>query len=191
MKKILTLAVVALAGVLGANAENWYVGGNVGFWHESGNGSEASTNELYIQPEIGYNFNQTWAVGVGIGYDYKHYCGTKTSDNYFNFNPYARWSYFRTSNNLVQLFVDGTVGIGAGSRDVDVDGYKSHTAFTWEIGLRPGVAFNLTNKFSVVAHLGFLGYQGANNTAKAMGHHNMAGLRLSSNDLTLGFYYNF
>jgi hypothetical protein len=199
MKKILTLAVVAIASAFGVNAENWYVGGNFGIWHDSDSSVSlldnqavgTSSNAFYIQPEIGYNFNSQWAVGLGIGYEYKHYCGTKTSDNFFNFNPYARWSYFRTSNNLVQLFIDGTVGFGAGVRDVDVDGYDSHTACTWEVGFRPGVAFNLTDRFSIVAHLGFLGYQGANHTAEKMGKHNAGGLDLSTENLTLGFFFNF
>ena len=175
MKKILTLAVVAIASAFGVNAENWYVGGNLGFTHESSvycaqwdRNFEANT--LYIQPEIGYNFNSQWAVGLGIGYEYRHWNGSKTDLNMFNFNPYARWTYFRTSNNLVQLFVDGGVGIGAGAFDVDVNGYDSHTAVIWNVGFRPGVAFNLTDKFSVVAHLGFLGYQGANHTARDAGY---------------------
>lgn len=198
MKKIFTLAVIAVASVFGANAENWYVGGNLGFSHSSnealtvnGNTYGFEQNRLYIQPEIGYNFNKSWAVGLGIGYEYRHWNGSKVSLNMFDINPYARWSYFRTENNLVQLFVDGGFGFGAGSYDVDVDGYDAHTACIWNIGFRPGVAINLTDKFSVVAHLGFLGYEGANNTAKDAGYKDRGGLDLSTENLTLGFYFNF
>lgn len=189
MKKFLAIAVAAIATVFSASADNWYAGGNIGFWHESGEGKELSTNEFFIQPEVGYNINSQWAVGLGIGYDLKGFCNAKTTDHFFNFDPYARFSYFRTSNNLVQLFVDGTVGFGAGVRNHDGD--SSDTALKWHVGFRPGVAFNVTDRFSIVAHLGFLGYNGANDEAKAMGYRNEGGLKFTTNDLKLGFYFNF
>lgn len=107
----------------------------------------------------------------------------------FEFNPYARFTYFRTSNNLVQLFIDGGVGVGLGSVDYGDD--DSDTAVTWNVGFRPGVAFNFTDKFSVVAHVGFLGYQGANNAAFDAGYPRKGGISFDTRDLTLGFYYNF
>lgn len=187
MKKFLTLAVVALASVFGVQAEGLYLGGSLGYMHNSKD--HVSTNELTILPEIGYNFNDTWAVGTTVGYDYTHWCGRKTSLHLFEFNPYARFTYFRTENNLVQLFIDGGAGIGLGTYDNDGD--DSDTAVTWNIGFRPGVAFNFTSRFSVVAHVGFLGYEGANNAAYNGGKARRGGLMLDGNDLTLGFYYNF
>lgn len=187
MKKILTLALVAIASVFGANAEDIYVGGSLGFMHNDEKGT--MTNEFKILPEIGYNFNSRWAVGTTIGYDYIHMCGNDTDIHVFGLDPYARFTYFRTSNNLVQLFVDGGVGIGLGAVDYGDD--DSDTLVTWNIGFRPGVAFNFTDKFSVVAHIGFLGYQGANNTAYDAGIPRKGGISFDTNDLTLGFYYNF
>ncbi|MDE7180825.1 MAG: porin family protein [Muribaculaceae bacterium] len=188
MKKFFTLAVIAVASVFGASAGDGYIGGSIGFMHNEENDSPA-TNQFTILPEIGYNFNKTWAVGTTIGYTYTHFNGYDANLHLFEFNPYARWSFFRSSNNLVQLFVDGGAGIGLGS--FDVDGDDSHTAVTWNIGLRPGVAFNVTKNFSVVAHVGFLGYKGANNAAFDGGEPRQGGVFLNGNDLTLGFYYNF
>lgn len=192
MKKILTLAVVAIASVFGANAEGLYVGGSLGFEHNDQKvlGHRVMTNEFTILPEIGYNLNSRWAIGTTIGYDYTHWCGEETSLHMFEFNPYARFSYFRTSNNLVQLFVDGGAGIGLGSYDYGDDS-DSHTAVTWNVGFRPGVAFNFTDKFSMVAHIGFLGYQGANNAAYDGGKPRKGGISFDTRDLTLGFYFNF
>lgn len=200
MKKILSIALVAIAAIgcaVSANAEKWYVGGSIGFWHESGNrgsyepltASNADTNQFSIMPELGYNFNNRWAVGGTIGYMYKHWCGLDQDYNVFKLNPYARFTYFRTSNNLVQLFIDGQVGIGLGA--VDRKHQDTHTAVTYNIGLRPGIAINLTNRFSIVAHLGFVGYNGANNAAKDAGEKCSGGVNFDSNNLTLGFYYNF
>lgn len=188
MKKFFTLAVVAIASVFGASAGDGYVGGSLGYMHKDQSGT--TTNQFTILPELGYNINNQWAVGTTIGYDYKHWCGQSKSLHLFNFNPYARFTYFRTGNNLVQLFVDGGAGIGLGSYDYG-KGSDSHTAVTWNIGFRPGVAFNVTKQFSIVAHLGFVGYQGANNAAYAGGEPRKGGISFDTNDLTLGFYYNF
>lgn len=187
MKKILALAVVALASTLAANAGDGFIGGRLGFMHTET--SEVSTNQFSIMPEIGYNFNNKWAIGTTIGYDYTHWCGSDVDLHMFEFNPYARFSYFRTSNNLVQLFVDGGVGIGLGS--VNYDGDEIDTAVTWNIGFRPGIALNVTKNFSVVAHVGFIGYEGANNAAFSIGCERRGGISFDTNDLTLGFYYNF
>ncbi|MCM1369050.1 MAG: porin family protein [Candidatus Amulumruptor caecigallinarius] len=186
MKKIFTLAVVAIASVFAANAENWHVGGNIGYDHEAKNG--VTTNSFAIMPEIGYDLNSTWSIGTQIGYQYNHTCGVDASLNMFKFNPYVRWTFFKTDNDLVELFVDGGAGIGLGWYDHNDD---SHTAVTWNIGFRPGVKVNLTEKFSVVAHIGQLGYQGANNYAYWGGQPRKGGINLNSDDLTLGFFFNF
>lgn len=188
MKKFFTLAVVAIASVFGASAGDGYIGGSVGFMHSEEKGT--GTNEFTILPELGYNLNSKWAIGTTIGYQYKHWTGTDTSLNMFEFSPYARYSYYRSSNNAVQLFVDGGAGIGLGSFDYG-KGQDSHTAVTWNVGFRPGVSFNVTDNFSVVAHVGFLGYKGANNAAYDGGEKRQGGFFLNGNDLTLGFYLNF
>lgn len=188
MKKLLTLAVVAVATVFGASAGDGYIGGNIGFEHNEKKG-EAQTNSFTILPELGYNLNDNWAIGTTIGYTYKHLNGQDINNNLFQFNPYARYTYFRSDNNLVQLFVDGGAGIGLGWTEYDND--DSSTAVTWNVGLRPGVAFNFTKNFSVVAHVGFLGYKGANRAAYNAGYDRNGGVYLNGNDLTLGFYYNF
>lgn len=83
------MAVAAIA----AKADGLYVGGNVGFMHQDQQTEygKVSTNEFSIIPEIGYNFNKSWAIGTTIGYDYTHWNGTDTDLHMFEFNPYARW----------------------------------------------------------------------------------------------------
>lgn len=186
MKKIFAIAAIAAATVCGtANAEGLYVGGSLGYMHNEHKGTE--TNGFNILPEIGYNLNSKWAIGTTIGYEFLHVNGGYNS-NMFEFNPYARYTYFRTSNNLVQLFVDGGAGIGLGWTNVTGD---DHTSVIWNVGFRPGIALNFTEKFSMVAHVGFLGYKGANNAAYDAGYDRQGGIWFDNNDLTLGFYYNF
>lgn len=197
MKKIFAIAALAVASVFGtANAGNGYIGGSIGFMHESGNVSlfnqstRATINTFNILPELGYNFNDKWAIGTTIGYEYKHFNGFDTDSHMFEFNPYARFTFFRTSNNLVQLFVDGGAGIGLGSIDYGDDD-DAKTGIIWNVGFRPGVALNFTDSFSMVAHLGFLGYEGANRRAYNAGYNRKGGIMLDGNNVTLGFYYNF
>lgn len=187
------MAILAIAS-LSTSAEGLYLGGSLGYWHDSNdNNVGATTNSLTILPEIGYNFSEKWAVGGVVGYEYTHICNYGTSVNLFQFNPYARFTYFRTSNNLLSLFLDGTVGVGAGW--ASYDGYgdydDSDTACVWQVGIKPGIALNITDHFSLVAHVGLLGYQGTNDAAKAAGYSNQGGLLLNGNNLTFGFYYNF
>lgn len=55
-----------------------------------------------------------------------------------------------------------------------------------KIGLRPGIAVKLNDHFSFVAKYGFLGYRRNVNTSG-----DSFGLMLTSEDLSIGFHYNF
>ncbi len=187
MKRIILGALLSLAAITTpAMAGNWYVGGTVGFMHTSKD--DITTNEFSLQPEVGYNTSEKWSFGGQLGYLYRNYAGEDVNLNLFNIRPYARFTYFRTSNDLVQLFIDGTVGFGIGSTSVY---NESSTACTYEVGLKPGIALNVSDHFSIVAHLGFVGYHGANNNAKEGGEPEYGGVRFSSENLTIGLYYNF
>lgn len=180
MKKIFALAAMVVMS-LSAFAQNWYAGGEISWWR---NATENQT-DFSIVPEIGYNINEKWAVGTDIGYAYKYDNNVKT--NLFVFDPYARFTYAKAG--IVSFFCDGTVGIGLGKSKVG--DYKSDTATTYQIGFRPGIAVNVSKNVSLVAHIGFLGYRGANDAAKDAGYSDCGGIRLSGNDLSFGFYYNF
>ena len=158
-----------------------------GFWHESND--DLSLNTLTILPEVGYNLNSNWAIGASFGYQMKHLCGV-ASTHIFQISPYARYTYFRTSNNLVNLFLDGGVGIGLGWTSYK-NGDDSDTACIWNIGIKPGIALNFTERFSLVAHIGMVGYQGANDAALSGGYERQGGLLLNGTNLDLGFYVNF
>lgn len=179
MKKIFTLVVMAVMAV--AASAQLYVGGEVSAWRNDGD----HTTTASILPEIGYNLDEQWAVGTTIGWQHAHQSGI--NNNLVVFHPYARYTFFKSG--IVSIFCDGTAGFGAGK--TSWDGGHSDTAWTWQIGFRPGVAFKCSDRFSVVAHFGFLGYNGANDAAKEAGYADEWGLRFSGNDLSLGFYVNF
>lgn len=180
MKKFLTLA-IAFVATITASAEGWYAGGSVGF---NRNTTDNKT-EVIIMPEIGYNFTEKAAIGATVGYDHKYDNGDKL--DLFKVSPYLRYTFLKAG--IVNLFVDGGVDVGIGHSKALYGG--SGAAVVWGIGLKPGVSFNINEKFSLVAHIGFLGYQGANHKARNVGEPNRIGLGLDGNDLSLGFYYHF
>lgn len=186
MKKICLVAIMAVMAF--AAKAQLYVGGEIGVWRADGGDNNTARTTAAIMPEIGYNLNEKFAVGTTIGWEHSHVTGK--SYNMFGFNPYARYTFFKSG--IVSIFCDGAVGFGAGKTSYKDDNNKdSKTAVTWEIGLKPGVAFKCSDRFSVVAHLGMLGYQGANNAAKDGGAVDQWGLMFSGNNISLGFYYNF
>ena len=173
MKKFLLFALVLVSAV--AAKAQVYVGGELGFWH---NNDEPKTTQFTIMPEIGYNFNEKWAAGVEIGYQYNKAGDTKI--NTFAINPYARYTYFKSG--IVSLFVDGGVDFAV------LHNEESYTAFG--IGFKPGIALNVTENAGFVAHFGFIGYQDADDEISEFVDKGF-GLDLSSKNLSFGFFYNF
>ena len=103
MKKGLLLVVVMLA-TIAVKAQDIYVGGSLNVWRNS----TGNTTSFKIAPEIGYNFNETWALGAELAYGHEY--ANKVSMNSFDFAPYIRFSYYESG--IVRLFLDGTASIG-------------------------------------------------------------------------------
>lgn len=181
MKKLLILAAAALIGI-GANAQSdkWYAGGQVTFGKTTETVSGLKTTQVTVLPEVGYNITGDFSVGTKVGVQYRKTGGEEKT--VFQIDPYARYNYY--TNERVRLFVDGGVDLGIG---------RAHgsTAVQYGIGFRPGVSFAVSDNFSLVAHVGFLGYQGGNRPAKNNGAPENWGLDLNTNNLMFGFYYNF
>ncbi len=176
MKKIMmTLAAVCVAATMNAQV---YLGGSVGFQTTSHDGN--STSSLKILPEIGYNLDENWAVGITLGYAQdKSYSDVK--EKMFQISPYVRYTVAKLDK--VNIFVDGAVGY----LHYDNDGAKSNA---FEVGLKPGVSVNLNDKLSFVSHFGFLSYQYAKADTEGAKAYNTFGFDLSSN-VSFGLYYNF
>ena len=175
MKKIMmTLAAAFVAVSMSAQV---YVGGEVGVASQKNNG-DAETTYKFI-PEVGYNINDEWAVGVKVGY--QKGAANLMSDDFaydlaekFTVSPYARYTFL--SSDLLNVFVDG--GVDFASVKDDDDKY-------FNVGLRPGVALKLNDNLSFVSHFGFIGYKSHGSDF------NKVGVDLNGNELTFGLYFNF
>ena len=171
MKKGLLLVVVMLA-TIAVKAQDIYVGGSLNVWRNS----TGNTTSFKVAPEVGYNFNETWALGAEL--DYSHNYNGGLTNNSVLVAAYIRWSYCETG--AVRLFLDGTAALGF------VKVKDGDTTKAGQVGLRPGIAVKLNDHFSFIAKYGFLGYRRNINTLG-----DSFGLELTSEDLSIGFHYAF
>ncbi len=185
MKKIMmTLAAVAVAATMNAQV---YLGGSIGFESTSQDGN--SETFFSIMPEIGYNLNEDWAVGIVLGYGESRDKANKTTIDKvksFTISPYARYTFVKFDK--VNLFVDGVVSYTNIKQTNSLTNTDSKTNI-FSVGLKPGVAVNLNEKLSFVAHAGFLGYTNSK-TEDEKAINNVA-LGIDASSLSFGVFYNF
>jgi long-subunit fatty acid transport protein len=172
MKKfVFTLMAVCAALTISAQS-GWWAGGSVGYWHDKSD-ADVKTDQFVLSPEVGYDINSNWSLAMGVGIAY-----AKVEDNgsatAVTFDPYARYKFYKSGP--LTLFIDGGFGVAT----ADADG--------WEIGLKPGLSYNLSKKISAVAHVGFLGYKkGYYNGGDGEGF----GFNWDNTSVDFGIYYAF
>lgn len=155
-KQILSIAIVMACLIPGVNAQNrgdWWIGGSVGVdYTKVKNGNEVT--KFNILPEAGYAFSDRWAVGMSLGYVHDEYMSgaDKVKRDGFKINPFARWSFYRS--NFANLFLDG----GAGYTYID-NKFTDKETNAFEVGIRPGVMVNVSDRVSILGKFGFLGYE--------------------------------
>ena len=172
MKKFL-LALAIAAGSFAAADAQVFLGGRLGLMHNS----KSETTHVSVAPEVGYVLNNKWTVAADLSYDLQEKAGSGRDLNTFTFNPYAR--YTAASWGPVNLIFEGAVNLGWEK----VKGADAQ--FTWGVGVRPGLAVNVSPRVSLVTRMGFLGYRDSDVNGTVYGYD------LSSKDLSFGVYYNF
>lgn len=186
MKKIILAAFVAVAS-LTANAQVW-VGGELGLGTSKTTDDGTQTiksNYAIIIPEIGYKINDKFDVAVAIGLNHSDIQGAEKTRTYvsnsFKLNPYVRYSFCKAGN--FTFFVDG----GFAYENV-YENDEPNKQNNWEIAIKPGFSYSLSDKVSLVAHVGNLAYtfskQGDVKT-------NSFDLGVDGYGLTFGAYVNF
>ena len=193
MKKLILTALVAVAS-LAANAQVW-VGGEVGFsagkTTVDGEKFGAGANFNLI-PEIGYTINDKFDIALAIGLSHfngngDNYAGTEGFDVYaapladvnrnaFKINPYVRYKFAKTGD--FTFFVDG----GFSYTMIHYSG-DDNNGNQWGLGFKPGIAYNLSDKVSLVAHVGELSY---NFFKKDEVKNNEFNMGVSGNNISLG-----
>ena len=191
-------ALVAVAS-LSANAQVW-VGGEVGFsaGKTTNNGTKfGSGADFNLIPEIGYTLNDKFDIAVAIGIAHnngngKAYAGTEGYDVYvgalddvnrnaFTLNPYVRYKFANAGD--FTFFVDG----GFSYTMIHYSG-NDDNGNQWSLGFKPGIAYNISDKVSLVAHIGRLDY---NFFKQGDIKNNEFNMGVSGNNLTFGAYVSF
>lgn len=163
MKRLFfTLAIVASA-LICTNAQEpgqMWVGGTVGFW--SSKVKDADNQISYkVLPEFGYAINDNVGIGISIGgghthsnefLDFKNSTSGNQSTNYYRINPFLRYAFLKGS--MGSLFFDA--GVGYEHHKINGGGSKTHLL---DVGFKPGVALNVSDKVSLIGKFGFLGYE--------------------------------
>lgn len=185
MKKMFLILAVMMVS-LAAQAQEIYVGGGVSLWRNN----DIDETSFTITPEVGYELNEKWAIGLAVGFAHKAYDNDELdldwdgddhlTSNAFAFAPYARFSFFQ--NKVVRLFLD----MGFGFSTAKVKHFDSVNGF--EIGVKPGLAIKLDRHFSLVSKIGFAGYRD-DYCANFAG--NGFGVALDGEDISLGIEYKF
>ena len=152
-KALLVIALVFMA--LTAKAQ-LYVGGGIGF--------SAAGPQFGFYPEVGYNFNDNMAAGLPLGFAF----GNGMFD--FSIDPYFR--YYFADWGPARFFADANFKFL-------VESMQGQSATGWGIGIRPGIAFDINDRFSIVTHIVTLGY-----------YYNAFTFNLNTGS-TIGLYYNF
>ena len=191
-------ALVAVAS-LSANAQVW-VGGEVGFsaGKTTNNGTKLGAGaDFNLIPEIGYTLNDKFDIAVAIGIAHnngngKAYAGSEGYDAYgmvlddvnrnaFTLNPYVRYKFANAGD--FTFFVDG----GFSYTMIHYSG-NDDNANQWGLGFKPGIAYNISDKVSLVAHIGRLDY---NFFKQGDIKNNEFNMGVSGNALTFGAYVSF
>lgn len=171
MKKILLMAAFAVA-TLSANAQVW-IGGGLGFNTEKPKDHDAQT-VFTIAPQIGYNLDEQFSLGLELGLKMANEAAGDYTD--VTVAPFVRYTFAKAG--IASFFVDGGFGLASHK----VKGADAETV--WHVGLRPGIALNVSDHVSIISEMGWLGYQHRENW-------NRFSLNANQNALKLGVYYTF
>lgn len=145
MKKLLVLA-ISLAGFASAKAQEgseqtWLLQGNIMYTNSGSN-----TSNFQLNPQIGYQFDKNWTVGLDLGVGSEE----KVSSNY-KVGVFGRYAW--TLSPIFRTYLQAQVGFGR----VKPDGGGASTN-RFYIDLGPGIAVNLKNNFCLNFGFGVLGY---------------------------------
>ncbi|MBQ8050305.1 MAG: outer membrane beta-barrel protein [Bacteroidaceae bacterium] len=128
MKKL--MMILALVCSVNASAQ-WFVGGGTNFGYIKDN------FQFSFHPQAGYEFNDRWAVGFGLGF-------TLVNDIYGYAEPYVRFNCW----NNDKLFVD------VKARAEFIFGHGAEGA---QVGLSPSLRYKINDHWQVYGDAGLFG----------------------------------
>ena len=167
---LVTLSIFAFTSLTHAQL---YVGGSLGFNSTASSSTVGttttkgtSTSSLTLSPEVGYFLSESFAVGLGVSFNSNTTTtpittttSTVGNNSTFMINPYARYFFYKSGN--FSAFAEGSVGYGSMMSETTVGSNttKNPSTSIISVGIAPGIAYDLSDKFSLIAKLGNIGFQ--------------------------------
>ena len=183
-------------------------------------GSDQSGSSFKLVPDIGYQIDDDITVGVQVGYssglaafgsltvtDIKSalstavgaYADVANDDmklNSFTIAPYIRYNVIEYGP--ARVFLEGYLGYNSISADSTPEVSKDDESYggdemtfnAFELGIRPGVAFRVTDKLDVVCKMGALGFMSAKEKESDV-KITRFGLNVDSYNLLFGLNFHF
>ena len=169
MKKILLTLIFMVAAITVTLAQVW-IGGSVnGFFNKE-------TKTFAIAPDVGYAIpNTPFSVACALEYQGSFTNGEAYSHS-LTVSPYFRYDICDIGERF-SMFVDLC-------SDIEVLDFHF-----FDVGLSPGISFNLTDHWSAEFSYGFIGYQRERNEDNAVEHNFVLDFKASAAEF--GIYYNF
>lgn len=147
------------------------------------NNSDADYSLFQITPKYGYHINSLLALGISFDYAYTDDGNTS---NLYGINPFVRFKYLCKQRIAAPIVLFADLGVNYSVRKYKNTGMDD--VVNAYVGLRPGIAYILSNRFSVAAYFGFIGYRYSDTPN---GSNNGTGLSLTTNGLALGLNIHF
>lgn len=186
MKKlflVIAITCVSLLTVAAQSPGKVWLGGSLGISSYKPNGGDTYTNFLLL-PEFGFVINEKISAGLSIGFQqYEYSSSSLVATNKMTgvtVAPFLRYSVLK--GEIGNLFIDGGIGYSAYTESKSDDRFVS-----LEIGLKPGVALNVSEKFRLTAKYGFLGFRNYSDSFEAHEY----GLNLDLSNVLLGVNFIF
>ena len=194
MKKFyLTLAAVAaltFASQAQTEKGKFLVGGQVGFETSKVKDTDQKNNSFSINPTVGYFVSDNWAVGTGIGYNWRKSesgAQNETKENSFQVAPFAR-NY--VGNGQFRFFSQLSVPMSWGKTETEGTNNSEIKTEKYGVELAPGFAFFPTSKVSVELKVRGLYFESDKNKTDDVTT-NKFGLDANSLAPTLGVQFSF
>ncbi len=170
MKKSLLILALAVFSFANAQKGTILVSGNVGYYSQKtgDSGNEPTQNNFNFSPKVGYQYNDSWTLGVesSIINAKSTYTSGEYKSNGFSVGGFVRYS--KPLGGLFSVYAD----LGTGYHNVEqtqynggLDPYLSTSkANGFYVGVTPALFLNINKGFGLNFNLGGLGYNTLNNT---------------------------
>lgn len=195
MKKSLLGLLLAVAMAVPALAQGMWVGGSVGY-NSASIKDGGNTTTWQIVPELGFNLNEKWDLGLDLGYESSNskaytYRGVSViaADGMKKMSAAIFVRYNAFSIGSVNVIAKGSIGyenakFSDGSKDASLDSIC--------VSIVPVVSYSINDKWSIDATLNFAELSFANVTGDVDADVQNFGFNLNDGSIAnIGLSYHF